>query len=170
MIVRLPGGRSLAVDAKAPLAGYIEAMEAADPAAKRAALERHAQHVGAHVTKLGGKQYWSQLQPAPELVVLFLPGDHFFSAALEFRPGLIEEALEQKVVIATPVTLISVLRGIAYGWRQDQLAKSAEEIRRWRRSFRSVWKSCRGFTPTPGSNWGKPWRRITGPWDRGRSG
>ena len=167
MIVRLPGGRSLAVDAKAPLAGYIEAMETAEPAAKRAALERHAQQVGAHVAKLGAKQYWSQLQPAPELVVLFLPGDHFFSAALEFRPGLIEEALDQKVVIATPVTLISLLRGISYGWQQDQLAKNAEEIRKVASEFSQRLESVHGYYADAGKQLGKAveaYNRSVGSW------
>lgn len=130
MIVRLPGGRSLVVDAKVPLTAYLDAAGAADEATRRAALQRHGQQVSEHVRQLASKQYWSQLQPAPELVVLFLPGDHFFSAALESRPDLIEEALARKVVIATPVTLISVLKGIAYGWNQEQLAENAEKIRR----------------------------------------
>jgi DNA recombination protein RmuC len=130
MIVRLPGGRSLVVDAKVPLTAYLDAMGAPDPASRKAALQRHGQQVSEHVRQLSSKQYWSQFQPAPELVVLFLPGDHFFSAALECRPDLIEEALAKKVVIATPVTLISVLKGIAYGWNQEQLAENAEEIRR----------------------------------------
>lgn len=130
MIVRLPGGRSLVVDAKVPLTAYLDAAGAADESSRRAALQRHSQQVGEHVRQLAGKQYWSQFQPAPELVVLFLPGDHFFSAALEGNPQLIEDALARKVVIATPVTLISVLKGIAYGWGQEQLAENAEAIRR----------------------------------------
>src|SRR5712692_7692821 len=130
MIVRLPGGRSLVVDAKVPLTAYLEAMSAAGEPARRTALQRHGQQVAEHVRQLASKQYWSQFQPAPELVVLFLPGDHFFSAALESNPDLIEESLARKVVIATPVTLISVLKGIAYGWGQEQLAENAEEIRR----------------------------------------
>jgi DNA recombination protein RmuC len=130
MTVRLPGGRSIVVDAKVPLTAYIDAVNAPDEASRKASLQRHAQQVSEHVRQLSGKQYWNQFQPAPELVVLFLPGDHFFSAALERRPDLIEEALARKVVIATPVTLISVLKGIAYGWNQEQLAENAEEIRR----------------------------------------
>ncbi len=130
MIVRLPNDRCLVVDAKVPLTAYLDAAACADEPSRRAALQRHSQQVGEHVRQLAGKQYWSQFQPAPELVVLFLPGDHFFSAALEGNPDLIEEALARKVVIATPVTLISVLKGIAYGWNQEQLAENAEEIRR----------------------------------------
>ena len=130
MIVRLPAGRCLVVDAKVPLTAYLDAVSAPDEPSRRAALVRHGQQVSEHVRQLSSKQYWNQFQPAPELVVLFLPGDHFFSAALECRPDLIEEALAKKVVIATPVTLISVLKGIAYGWNQEQLAENAEEIRR----------------------------------------
>jgi DNA recombination protein RmuC len=129
MIVRLPGGRCLVVDAKVPLTAYLDAAGARDETTRKVALQRHGQQVSEHVRQLASKQYWSQFQPAPELVVLFLPGDHFFSAALECRPELIEEALAKKVVIATPVTLISVLKGIAYGWNQEQLAENAEEIR-----------------------------------------
>ncbi len=130
MIVRLPAGRTLVVDAKVPLTAYLDAVSAADELSRKGALLRHAQQVSEHVRQLSSKQYWNQFQPTPELVVLFLPGDHFFSAALESRPDLIEEALARKVVIATPVTLISVLKGIAYGWNQEQLAENAEEIRR----------------------------------------
>jgi DNA recombination protein RmuC len=130
MIVRLPGGRSLIVDAKVPLTAFLDAAGSQDEPSRKAALVRHGQQVSEHVRQLSSKQYWNQFQPTPELVVLFLPGDHFFSAALEIRPDLIEEALAKKVVIATPVTLISVLKGIAYGWNQEQLAENAEEIRR----------------------------------------
>jgi DNA recombination protein RmuC len=129
MIVHLPGDRCMVVDAKVPLTAYMEASGASDELSRRAFLQRHSQQVAEHVRQLSGKQYWSQFQPAPELVVLFLPGDHFFSAALEANPDLIEEALARKVVIATPVTLISILRGIAYGWGQEQLAENAEAIR-----------------------------------------
>jgi len=130
MTVRLPGERSIVVDAKVPLTAYLDAVAATDEPARRSALQRHSQQVAEHVRQLSSKQYWSQFQPAPELVILFLPGDHFFSAALEANPDLIEESLARKVVIATPVTLISVLKGVAYGWGQEQLAENAEEIRR----------------------------------------
>jgi DNA recombination protein RmuC len=129
MLVRLPGDRSLVVDAKVPLTAYLDAVSAVDEPSRRNALQRHGQQVAEHVRQLSSKQYWSQFQPAPELVVLFLPGDHFFSAALEANPDLIEDALARKVLIATPVTLISVLKGIAYGWNQEQLAENAEQIR-----------------------------------------
>jgi len=112
------------------LTAYLDAAGAQEEGSRKAALVRHGQQVAEHVRQLSSKQYWSQFQPTPELVVLFLPGDHFFSAALEIRPDLIEEALAKKVVIATPVTLISVLKGIAYGWNQEQLAENAQEIRR----------------------------------------
>jgi len=129
MIVRLPGGRTLAVDAKVPLAAYLEA-EAATGPARDAALVRHAQQLARHVVQLGAREYWAQFQPAPEMVILFLAGDHFLSAALERDPELLERALARKVLIATPLTFISVLKGVAYGWRQEKLAANAETIRR----------------------------------------
>jgi DNA recombination protein RmuC len=130
MIVRLPGGRSLVVDAKVPLTAYLEAIGATEEVRRREALMRHSQQVFRHVEQLSSKQYWSQFQPTPDLVILFIPGDQFFSAALEYNPTLIEDALERKVLLATPTTLISVLKGISYGWRQQQLAENAEQIRR----------------------------------------
>jgi len=129
MVVRLPGGRTLVVDAKVPLAAYMEAMAASEEPKRKDALVRHGQQVLTHVNQLSSKQYWSQFQPAPEMVVLFIPGDQFFSAALEYVPTLIEDAIDRKVLLATPTTLISVLKGISYGWRQQQLAENAELIR-----------------------------------------
>ncbi len=130
MLVRLPGGRTLAVDAKVPLSAYLDAEAAPDEASRRAALERHSQQVMRHVTQLSGREYWMQFQPTPEMVVLFLAGDHFLSAALERDPEILERALAKKVLLATPVTLVSVLKGVSYGWRQEKLAQNATELRR----------------------------------------
>lgn len=130
MLVRLPGGRVVAVDAKAPLAAYQDAVGALDDAGRKACLLRHAQMVARHIDMLAAKQYWAQIQPSPEIVVLFLPGDHFLSAALEANPELVEMAIAQKIVLATPATLVSVLAGVAHGWRQLQVAENAEEIRK----------------------------------------
>jgi DNA recombination protein RmuC len=130
MVVRLPGGRTLAVDAKAPLSAYLDAEAASDDAQRRSALDRHAQQLSRHVMHLSGREYWAQLQPAPEMVVLFLAGEHFLSAALERDSELLERALAKKVMLATPVTLVSVLKGVSYGWRQERLAKNADELRR----------------------------------------
>lgn len=130
MLVKLPGGRTLAVDAKAPLSAYLDAEAAPDEASRGIALDRHAQQLSRHVLQLSGREYWAAFETAPEMVVLFLPGDHFLSAALARDPELLDRALTKKVLVATPVTLISVLKGIAYGWRQERLAKNAEELRR----------------------------------------
>jgi len=129
-VVHIPGGRSIVVDAKTPLEAYLDAIETENPDEQAAHLERHAKHIRTHVRQLAGKDYQKNLTEAPDFVVMFIPSESFVAAAAEADPGLIEYAFENKVLIASPTTLMALVKAIAYGWQQEKMAKNVIEVQK----------------------------------------
>ncbi|MCX6995189.1 MAG: DNA recombination protein RmuC [Chlamydiae bacterium] len=143
LVIKLPGGRQVVVDAKAPLKAYLESHSAENEDARELKNKELAAHVRAHIKALSDKKYWEQFQPAPEFVILFIPGETFFSAALQADPSLIEVGVEKRVLLATPTTLIALLKAISYGWRQELLSANAEELSK---KARELYKRLKDFT------------------------
>ncbi|MBI9115212.1 DNA recombination protein RmuC [Sanguibacter suaedae] len=155
MVVHLAGGKHVVVDAKVAFVGYLDAQQATDPAVRADRLAAHARHVRKHVDDLGAKRYWDQFAPAPEFVVMFLPAEPFLGAALDQDPSLLEHAFAKNVVIVTPMTLMALLRTVAYAWRQDALAENAQRVL-------TIGKELHGRLATMGTHLNKLGRQIQG--------
>lgn len=153
LVVHLAGGKNVVVDAKVAFLGFLDAAQASDPAVRAARLSDHARHVRRHVDDLAAKQYWEQFAPAPEFVVMFVPADAFWHAALDEDPGLAEYAFDRHVVVATPSTLLALLRTVAYAWKQDALAANAQAVL-------SLGKELHGRLATMGSHLARLGRAI----------